>query len=163
MVHSWSIRGFQGSILGIVCRDVRRSCSRVCLTVCLSVFLGVCWLHCACTGSLALIFGSSRRCQGSILGHLGSPGVHVEASWAPFWGLWGFLGHLGGPLSPQGCQMIAQSLILAPFWSHFWIFLEVKIESPSKSFSPNCACAMGFLLSFYRIRFKIQHCPASAH
>ena len=84
LVHSWSIRCFQGSILGIVSRDVGRSCSRVCLTVCLAVFLGVCWLHWACTGSLAVIFGSSRRCQGSILGHLGSPGVDFEASWAPF-------------------------------------------------------------------------------
>ena len=68
------------------------------------------------------------------MGHLGSPGVDFEGSWAPFWGLQGSLGHLGGTLSPQGCPKIAQSLILAPFRTHVGTILEIKIESKSKSF-----------------------------
>ena len=113
------------------CRSVG---SRVFLTICPAVFLRVCWLQWACTRSLGIIFGSYRRCQGSILEYLGSPGLHFEASWAPFWWLWDSLGHLGGPLNPQGCPVIALSLILASFWSHFGTILEAKLGSTFKYF-----------------------------
>ena len=91
----------------------------VSLTVCVAVFLSVC-IHFGAQEVFRVHFGTPGGFQGSILGAL-------EVSWAPFWGLlgfilsalgvhWALLGALGTNKVPHGRPEANLGWILESFW-----------------------------------------------